>query len=447
MRGNRRPYKKSGVYWRSIPRVCGGTTRLLPTCGVFRGLSPRVRGTWGRRSCGIPICGLSPRVRGNRQGTARRSGGQRSIPACAGEPIWLNCVIKNPNGLSPRVRGNRSPASRIVASSRSIPACAGNRAAQAAVLRVVRSIPAVCGGTRPQSPRPVLDRVYPRVCGGTEPKAGVTGYIWVYPRVCGGPRLCNHLVDCTSVYPRVCGGTGFGKSLAAQQNGLSPRVRGNRYLPRLPLPTSRSIPACAGEPTAAAIGATQLKVYPRVCGGTVAGPVDEGLGVGLSPRVRGNLRLRSARRWPGLSIPACAGEPVCCPTRPLPTGVYPRVCGGTGPPHDTALPNPGLSPRVRGNRLGLLLPAFWHRSIPACAGNRRRCRAKTFRGGSIPACAGEPTCIIGATLHLPSPGSIPACAGEPPWSPRLEAGVRRTGSIPACAGEPATNCGTAAGDC
>ena len=50
---------------------------------------------------------------------------------------------------------------------------------------------------------------------------------------------------------------------------------------------------------------------------------------GLSPRVRGNpLGLMRARALPW-SIPACAGEPAAaCEAAAIPQ-VYPRVCGGT----------------------------------------------------------------------------------------------------------------------
>ena len=69
---------------------------------------------------------------------------------------------------------------------------------------------------------------------------------------------------------------------------LSPRVRGN-HRRQTPLAcTFRSIPACAGEPFAAAIQEHTARIYPRVCGGTprllyrIPDKWD------LSPRVRGN---------------------------------------------------------------------------------------------------------------------------------------------------------------
>ena len=79
--------------------------------------------------------GLSPRVRGNLPGPAAVNGGQRSIPACAGEPglrpiksrhtlvyprvCGGTCIVialETPLlGLSPRVRGNLCPGAGCIA--------------------------------------------------------------------------------------------------------------------------------------------------------------------------------------------------------------------------------------------------------------------------------------------------------------------------------------------
>ena len=71
----------------------------------------------------------------------------------------------------------------------------------------------------------------------------------------------------------------------------------------------RSIPACAGEPRISGPALVGSRVYPRVCGGTETDPSLLELGLGLSPRVRGNpahlLNTPAGVR----SIPACAGEP------------------------------------------------------------------------------------------------------------------------------------------
>ena len=71
--------------------------------------------------------------------------------------------------------------------------------------------------------------------------------------------------------------------------GLSPRVRGNHRGDRLSRWCGRSIPACAGEPSPAAVTTADSRVYPRVCGGTIGSADYKGESIGLSPRVRGNL--------------------------------------------------------------------------------------------------------------------------------------------------------------
>ena len=52
-----------------------------------------------------------------------------------------------------------------------------------------------------------------------------------------------------------------------------------------------SIHAHAGEPTLEVPGAMILKVYPRTCGGTEIDHIGMGDAVGLSPHMRGNLRV------------------------------------------------------------------------------------------------------------------------------------------------------------
>ena len=421
--------------WRGIgvgvyPRVCGGTDDDALRLAHCHGLSPRVRGNplverlRYEMARSIPACagepspslgrgghspvyprvcggtswavmndtgkpGLSPRVRGNRCTTSKSDAGRGSIPACAGEPRRRQPGVKRrlvyprvcggtrrrstprwpPGGLSPRVRGNPLGAVKRKSRQRSIPACAGEP-------RLPRQCP--CGGT-----------VYPRVCGGTGASGRVGRVIdGLSPRVrgnrtyrramimttrsipaCAGEPITN--LPCErvgEVYPRVCGGTSEAWNELYEQAGLSPRVRGNRRRQNPTLPATRSIPACAGEPGGCPWSTKSERVYPRVCGGTDNRVYREGTVEGLSPRVRGNL-LHSKARYPsGRSIPACAGEPRGPWLVRLAGEVYPRVCGGTGWRRNPKMVRDGLSPRVRGNPGRR--PAFAHsgRSIPACAG-------------------------------------------------------------------------------
>ena len=149
------------------------------------------------------------------------------------------------------------------------------------------------------------------------------------PACAGEPYSKNTPNILAQVYPRVCGGT----CIQCRRNypvcGLSPRVRGNQHVGIAARPLARSIPACAGEPLWPQTLAGIRQVYPRVCGGTVSPLCYSQPSYGLSPRVRGNLRVCGDIGCPDGSIPACAGEPhggwQDAPFR----RVYPRVCGGT----------------------------------------------------------------------------------------------------------------------
>ena len=77
--------------------------------------------------------------------------------------------------------------------------------------------------------------------------------------------------------------------------GLSPRVRGNPYLPAQPADGLRSIPACAGKPTAGELSPNPMTVYPRVCGET-AQLGDSGYGWRVYPRVCGETTFVAGPR-------------------------------------------------------------------------------------------------------------------------------------------------------
>ena len=272
-------------------------------------------------------------------------------------------------GLSPRVRGNRENAMPIIVKAGSIPACAG----EPFRLRAIQGV----------------HRVYPRVCGGTQEPIRIKGYpMGLSPRVRGNPLLSlgaavsfRSIPACagepgdswptsptTEVYPRVCGGTSGTTPGTPNQPGLSPRVRGNHCLGGCQPRGWRSIPACAGEPPCAGCICRGWTVYPRVCGGTLLLVLLRGLGLGLSPRVRGNRDVLVDDDAGARSIPACAGEPFYLALLRRQSGVYPRVCGGTQAGGDIANVHPGLSPRVRGNQVVMMLLIAFVRSIPACAG-------------------------------------------------------------------------------
>ena len=391
VRGNRISAGIRAGKQRSIP-ACAGEPSVAICLARVAGVYPRVcGGTCHNALDRIISHGLSPRVRGNLYRDLGPELGRRSIPACAGEPpapgSWPCAGRVYPRvcggtgmpfvgeesyqGLSPRVRGNRQGTRGLSREEGSIPACAGE----------------------PAGPGPGAEHggVYPRVCGGTS--CGVSsfcGRVGLSPRVrgnrgtaptrsrrsrsipaCAGePHSETPHSRCYRVYPRVCGGTGTLRWGRRRGGGLSPRVRGNPSEIATAVVCAGSIPACAGEPASASHPIRTAAVYPRVCGGTAWRTTPAAASPGLSPRVRGNPIGGSVQVQERRSIPACAGEPPRPAPYPGPLTVYPRVCGGTRlPRHPGATPR-GLSPRVRGNQEGTA--------------------ALVNEGGSIPACAGEP---------------------------------------------------------
>ncbi len=218
----------------------------------------------------------------------------------------------------------------------------------------------------------------------------------------------------------MCGGTGGCALVKPPVGGLSPRVRGNRAQLSAFRAVSRSIPACAGEPHHPGRGISLVKVYPRVCGGTVP----------------------ATARWasaPG-SIPACAGEPIFPPVVAWLRKVYPRVCGGTWLGAEKRMPVWGLSPRVRGNQVVDVVSGAGVGSIPACAGEPGQTDAVPSGDGVYPRVCGG-TAVQNA-LAVENRGLSPRVRGN------LVAVIQNRqnrGSIPACAGEPRGFCRAADG--
>ena len=208
----------------------------------------------------------------------------------------------------------------------------------------------MCGGTESwRTGRGHWGGLSPRVRGNPAPDRHAKQPAGSIPACAGEPIFSWFISVLRQVYPRVCGGTPVCSARRRPGRGLSPRVRGNPAVSVQSSRGRRSIPACAGEPITAFCASASMKVYPRVCGGTVLSLRIFSCTIGLSPRVRGNLRHRRRRRPHDRSIPACAGEPAWVRADSMMDRVYPRVCGGTAGTLYTELSTRGLSPRVRGN--------------------------------------------------------------------------------------------------
>ena len=152
---------------------------------------------------------------------------------------------------------------------------------------------------------------------------------------------------------------------------------------------------------------------------------------GLSPRVRGNpVGIDGLGRKAG-SIPACAGEPAGYREITLGMTVYPRVCGGTTDSDTPGYDTFGLSPRVRGNQERDLFASRMRRSIPACAGEPAFGSPRLLPHGVYPrVCGGTSTAT---QLRSGVWGLSPRVRGN---RDQTDLRLVHGGSIPACAGEP-----------
>ena len=396
--------------------------------------------------------GLSPRVRGNHCPLAGYIFIPGSIPACAGEPSrdpalrYQRAVYPRvcggtsgamrtrsfPAGLSPRVRGNHGAPAYVRTVRRSIPACAGEPPTQRPAARNKKVYPRVCGGTHDRLELVLAVRgLSPRVRGNRQQASTPILGVGSIPACAGEPAAGAGRIGNVQVYPRVCGGTTLTCLNDCLDEGLSPRVRGNRQCGRFQCSSTRSIPACAGEPLPHAPLPRHWEVYPRVCGGTQRSFWSDAARGGLSPRVRGNPRGGKYASLLLGSIPACAGEPMSSQKDDSQCPVYPRVCGGTVSTGNRRTPTAGLSPRVRGNQI---ISVPWLRvrgSIPACAGEPAAGHRAGGPDGVYPrVCGGTPTRSVACQQVK---GLSPRVRGNPCRRWRSPTDAR---SIPACAGEP-----------
>ena len=312
------------------PRACGGTTPGGNNPEMEVGLSPRLRGNqllWEPRVCiprSIPALAGEPRARrlhcGRIEVYPRACGGTRgqwrfvqAFPvyprACGGTVKSLSAASRSA-GLSPRLRGNRRTSAPSHFIYGSIPALAGEPKEWITVTRCHE-------GLSPRLRGNPLPRPEPGPPGGS------------IPALAGEPLADRVLLSPEVVYPRACGGTLNSTGTTFGFSGLSPRLRGNPMLLLQEGSQSRSIPALAGEPAENRVQEYTEKVYPRACGGTPYRGRNGLVCQGLSPRLRGNRYTSPYRGRNGRSIPALAGEPSVPMYYQYADTVYPRACGGT----------------------------------------------------------------------------------------------------------------------
>ena len=154
---------------------------------------------------------------------------------------------------------------------------------------------------------------------------------------------------------------------------------------------------------------------------------------GLSPQVRGNRLGMLSQGFAQGPIPAGAGEPVQGDFGPLIGGAYPRRCGGTGRNRKQTAAEPGLSPQVRGNHANARPVLLCRGPIPAGAGEPGGVNRDGRQRRAYPRrCGGT---ALGMTKRKSAEGLSPQVRGN-----RVDhhLHVAELGPIPAGAGEPAS---------
>ena len=193
----------------------------------------------------------------------------RAYPRVCGATSFANKYLPTYRGLSPRVRGNHRGHRKSCRCQGPIPACAGQPEPSSGAVAISRAYPRVCGAT--YASRSALKASYglsPRVRGNQRRVGGGHWPVGPIPACAGQPQPSTHFCADLGAYPRVCGATGNALTAVRVSWGLSPRVRGNRFVEQAIARTQGPIPACAGQPTAAGQIAPVQGAYPRVCGAT-----------------------------------------------------------------------------------------------------------------------------------------------------------------------------------
>ena len=291
--------------------MCGATSSSPTAIWKVKGLSPRVRGNLALFGALLIVFGPIPACAGQPLPLHGRHPTGRAYPRVCGATCTTPRTFLGVAGLSPRVRGNQIRTPERLRRFGPIPACAGQPVSFAQESQPVKAYPRVCGATKRGNHNPFFDwGLSPRVRGnraGSLQKQSSCGPI---PACAGQPSLLLILGTCSRAYPRVCGATPWCVLLKVEDQGLSPRVRGNQGGFLMGHVFMGPIPACAGQPRTRPLVLPFWGAYPRVCGATRASILTILRRLGLSPRVRGNPRISFLRSWLAGPIPACAGQPL-----------------------------------------------------------------------------------------------------------------------------------------
>ncbi len=334
----------------AYPRACGATSAPPDVFRYAAGLPPRVRGNLGRTDRRLPPVRPTPARAGQPGDSSESPSAMWAYPRACGATEGPTPMRTDDRGLPPRVRGNHERQHDRGERQRPTPARAGQPPATRGSTGTAGAYPRACGATGAGDlQHQATDGLPPRVRGNHGQRGQPPKVCGPTPARAGQPGRSRRSTPSTTAYPRACGATGASPRRPRRDDGLPPRVRGNRVR-RLALRVDVGpTPARAGQPLERR-GCVRVRgAYPRACGAT--GIVEFAMEPfsGLPPRVRGNLAHDRPDALLPRPTPARAGQPRSRPRAASPPRAYPRACGATGSAHGRRWLVAGLPPRVRGN--------------------------------------------------------------------------------------------------
>ncbi len=215
------------------------------------GLSPRGRGNLPYFWILLVLPRSIPAWAGKPPGTNGGPAPVRVYPRVGGETACCKFGCCDRHGLSPRGRGNRRTSRRRTCWMGSIPAWAGKPADRPALGQHAEVYPRVGGETEYAPPSIVVyTGLSPRGRGNLDVPGQWRIASGSIPAWAGKPPRPAADVPYRAVYPRVGGETEWSPLTCRPQTGLSPRGRGNRLPPCGLAHALGSIPAWAGKPPA-----------------------------------------------------------------------------------------------------------------------------------------------------------------------------------------------------
>ncbi len=296
----------------------------------MRTVHPRRRGERVSRREKIADCdGSSPQARGTRDRNRNNFGGDRFIPAGAGNAGRCEQLMQG-MAVHPRRRGERIRGEGLGSQE---------------------------DGSSPQARGTLIGETY------------IASQRRFIPAGAGNACQISFRMKNSTVHPRRRGERILVMFLKNGGFGSSPQARGTRYGSRIAGARTRFIPAGAGNASEGRRESRRGTVHPRRRGERPGSIVDRNVDAGSSPQARGTLAKGDVSLEEGRFIPAGAGNAARACRGYATASVHPRRRGERTIAERLISSAAGSSPQARGTRLVAHARTREQRFIPAGAGN------------------------------------------------------------------------------